>query len=109
MLFGREIYNPFWANKILALGDKHSPNVNLPTFACIFIRPEIVRKRLLKHERYALAHYAHGIDRVHQRIDIGFQQIAFSKLDHQKYQSDFFITLMLMCLCARASFKFAAT
>src|SRR5690606_33540090 len=47
---------------------------------------EVVRERLLELERDAPAHHADAVDRVHQRLGVGLQDVTCVKLDHRETQ-----------------------
>jgi hypothetical protein len=54
--------------------------------AGVLIGPEIRGKSLFEHQGDTFTHDAHGIDRIHERLDVGFEEIALNKSHDQKYQ-----------------------
>jgi hypothetical protein len=87
MLFGREIDDPVWAFEGAVFRYEHAPDFHVLAFAGVFISPKIRGKGLFEHQGDTLAHDADGIDRIHERLDVGFEEIALNKPHHEKYQS----------------------
>ena len=82
MLLGREVDDPARAVWGFVLCDKHTAGPDFLLFASAGVRLEIFWERFLKHQRKAFAHYACGVDGIHQGFDLGFEEIALYKSDH---------------------------
>src|SRR5262249_40079135 len=87
VLLGREVDDPFRANRAQVLGDEHLPDVHLtaPSGSLIFLRA--LGECFLEHEGDALAHDALLVDRIDKGFGRGVQQIALCITDHRKNQS----------------------
>lgn len=85
MLLGGEIHDPARTIQLLHLGHEHPAGLHLLGFAGSGVQAVVLVEALLEHQRDALAHHPHGIDRIDQRLGFGLQQIALGKRDHQKY------------------------
>jgi len=82
MLFGGEVDNPARAHQLAGLGNKHAAGLHLASLAGFGVGLHVSGKALLEHQGNALAHDTNGIHRVHQCLDICFQQVALCIGDH---------------------------
>jgi hypothetical protein len=66
------------------------------------------RECFLEHQGNALAHHAHGVDGVDQRLRTGFQQIALGEGDHRRYHAGLAATVTVNARFASGDFRLEA-
>ncbi len=86
MLLGGKVDDPLRPIHVAAVGHEHPTDLDVAALAGDGIGLEVLRERLLEHERDALAHHANGVDGVDQGVGVCLEQIAGGVANHQKYQ-----------------------
>lgn len=87
MTFGWEVDNPTGSHQLTGIEYEHFTESDLLLLAGRFVGFEVRRVRPLELQRDALAHHTNDVDRVHQRVSLGGEQVAggFAESRHQKY------------------------
>src|SRR5664280_928232 len=84
MLLGGKVDDPARPIQLTRRRDKHPADANLPGLARRRVTPVVLRVTLLEHQGDATAHHADSVDRVHNGLDLGVEQVALSVPNHRR-------------------------
>ena len=87
MALGGEVDDVAAGSAAVAVPDEHPADVHVVVVTGALVRGEVGGEGLLELQCHALAHHTHGVDRVHQGVDVGVEEVPLSELDHHHLPS----------------------